>query len=42
MKFRVKKFLRNYNYINILSLLTFLTIIDDVIKTTGIDKATRG
>jgi hypothetical protein len=42
MKIKLTKILRNFNYINLLSLLTFAAIIDDIIKTTGVDKTTRG
>jgi len=42
MKKNIKKILRKYNFIHIVSLITFITIFDDFLRSTGIDKGTRG
>jgi hypothetical protein len=42
MRTKIKKFLRNYNYIHLVSLITLIAIFDEFLRSTGIDKGTRG
>lgn len=42
MKTKIKRILRNYNFIQFISLITFITIFDEFLRSTGIDKGTRG